>query len=204
MVFQVIIYDCDGVLIDSRESNRAFYNHILARFGLPALTDEQLAMVHVSTAQGAIDFLFQDHPSRNEAQAYQQTINNAPFLPLIRPEPHIQEVLIRLRSRYRTAIATNRGKSLPLVLRNLGLHDLFDLTVSAYDVTRPKPHPECLQRILTHFRLKPQAALYIGDSRLDQEVAAAAGVPFTAYKNPGLAARYHLQDHRELLPLLQF
>ncbi len=33
-MFQVIIYDCDGVLIDSRESNRAFYNHILARFGL--------------------------------------------------------------------------------------------------------------------------------------------------------------------------
>jgi len=199
----MIIYDCDGVLIDSRESNQAFYDHILARFGLPPLTEAQLNVVHVSTAQGAIDFLFQGHPGRRQAQAYQRTINNDPFLPLIRLQPHIREVLLRLRSRYLTAIATNRGKSLPLVLRNLGLDDLFDLIVSAYDVTRPKPHPECLLKILTHFQLEPQAALYIGDSALDQEVAAAAEVTFAAYKNPGLNARYHLQSHLDLLPILK-
>jgi phosphoglycolate phosphatase len=202
-LFKVIIYDCDGVLIDSRESNRAFYNHILERFGLGPLTEAQLAVVHVNTAQGAIDFLFQGHPRRSEAQAYQQTINNALFLPLIRLEPHIREVLIRLRSRYLTAIATNRGKSLPLVLRNLGLDDLFDLTVSAYEVTRPKPNPECLEKILTHFRLEPEAALYIGDAALDQEVAASAGVPFAAYKNPGLPALYHLESHIDLLAVLK-
>jgi phosphoglycolate phosphatase len=203
-VFQVIIYDCDGVLIDSWESNRAFYNHILNHFGLPPLTEAQLAVVHVSTAQGAVDYLFQGHPSREEAQAYQQTINNDPFLPLIRLEPDIREVLLRLRSRYLTAIATNRGKSLPLVLRTLGLDEFFDLTVSAYDVTRPKPDPECLVKILTHFRIEPEAALYIGDAALDQEVAAAAQVPFAAYKNPGLSARFHLQGHLDLLPFLKF
>ena len=202
-MFQVIIYDCDGVLIDSRESNQAFYNHILARFGLPPLTEAQLAVVHVNTAQGAIDHLFGGHPGLAEAQAYQRTINNDPFLPLIRPEPHIREVLLRLRSRYATAIATNRGKSLPLVLKNLGLADLFDLTVSAYDVTRPKPDPECLLRILTHFRAAPAAALYIGDSQVDREVAATAGVPFAAYKNPALPARYHLNTHLDLLPILK-
>ena len=201
-MFQAIIYDCDGVLIDSRDANQAFYNHILTRFGLAPLTEAQLDVVHVSTAQGAIDYLFGDHPLREEAQAYQRTINNAPFLPLIRPEPHIREVLQRLRSCCRTAIATNRGKSLPLVLRVAGLEGLFDLTVSAYDVSRPKPHPECLEKILTHFRLPPADALYIGDSQVDREVAGVAGVPFVAYKNPGLKARYHLQDHRGLLSIL--
>jgi phosphoglycolate phosphatase len=202
-LFQLIIYDCDGVLIDSRDSNRAFYDHILKRFGLGPLTETQLGVVHVSTAQGAIDFLFRGHPSRKEAQAYQKTINNDPFLSLIRLEPHIREVLRRLRPRHRTAIATNRGKSLPLVLSNLGLEDLFDLTISAYDVTRPKPHPECLLRILLHFRLEPEEALYIGDSPVDQEVATAAGVPFAAYKNPGIKARYHFQSHLDLLPVLK-
>ncbi len=202
-MFQVIIYDCDGVLIDSRESNQAFYNHILARFGLPPLTEAQLEVVHASTARGAIDYLFAGHPGLAAAQAYQRTINNDPFLRLIRPEPHIREVLIRLRPRFATAIATNRGKSLPLVLKNLGLADLFDLAVSAYDVTRPKPDPECLSKILTHFRAAPAAALYIGDSQVDREVAAAAGVSFAAYKNAALTARYHLEDHRDLLPVLE-
>jgi phosphoglycolate phosphatase len=202
-LYKIIIYDCDGVLIDSRESNRAFYNHILARFGLPPLTETQLKVVHVLTAPGAIDFLFQGHPSRSEAQAYQKTINNDPFLPLIRLEPHIREVLRRLRPDYLTAIVTNRGKSLPLVLNNLKINDLFDLTVSASDVSRPKPDPEGLIKILQHFQLPPEAALYIGDSALDQEVAAAAGVPFAAYKNLGLEAGYHLNTHLDLLPILK-
>jgi len=37
---------------------------------------------------------------------------------------------------------------------------------------------------------------------VDRLVAAAAGVPLAAYKNPDLAAPYHLQDHRELLEVL--
>ncbi len=202
-MFQVIIYDCDGVLIDSRESNRAFYNHILARFGLPSLNEAQLEVVHVSTAQESIDHLFQGQSGLEEAQAYQRTINNDPFLALLRLEPHIREVLDQLRPRYHTAIATNRGKSLPLVLKTLGIADCFDLTISAYDVTRPKPNPEGLLKILTHFRTEPKAALYIGDAALDQEVAATAGVHFAAYKNPELRARYHLQDHLDLLQILQ-
>lgn len=198
----VIIYDCDGVLIDSRRSNEAFYNHILAHFGLPPLTPEQLDRVHSATAQEAVDFLFRGTPWLDAAQAFQRQVDNAPFLALIRLEPHIREVLAQLRPGFRTAIATNRGKSLPLVLQTLGLDGLFDLTVSCYEVTHPKPHPECLQKILQHFRISPDEALYLGDSEVDGLVAEEAGVPLAAYKNPRLRARYHLQDHLELLALL--
>jgi len=201
-LFKVIIYDCDGVLIDSREANTAFYNRILDRFGLAPLTPGQLAAVQVLTATAAIDYLFQGHPERQRAQAYQRHVDNEPFLPLLRLEPHIRGVLVRLRRSHFTAIATNRGKSLALVLERLGLAGLFDLTVSSYDVLHPKPHPECLRKILEHFHTGPGQALYIGDSSLDQEVAARAGVPFAAYKNPGLTAPYYLADHRELLDIL--
>jgi hypothetical protein len=37
---------------------------------------------------------------------------------------------------------------------------------------------------------------------VDAQVARAAGVAFAAYKNPRLAADYHLQDHLELLKIL--
>jgi HAD superfamily hydrolase (TIGR01509 family) len=198
----VILYDCDGVLIASRRANEAFYNHILGRFGLPLLTPQQLDVVHVSTARGAIDFLFQGSPCLDEAQDYQRRIDNAPFLALIRPEPHVREVLVRLRPGYRTAIATNRGKSLPLVLRHLDLERLFDFTVSCYDVREPKPHPECLLKVLHHFRVQPREALYVGDSAVDKQVAQAAGVLFAAYKNPGLQADYHLKDHLDLITIL--
>jgi HAD superfamily hydrolase (TIGR01509 family) len=199
---KVIIYDCDGVLIDSRESNRAFYNHILSRFGLPPLTPEQLDFAQVSTAQAAIQHLFAGTPFLEEAQAYQRNLDNRPFLALMRLEPHVREVLEEVRPSYRTAIATNRGKSLPLVLEHLGLKSLFDFTVTCYDVSRPKPHPECLLKILHHFQIEPEEALFMGDAPEDALVSRRAGIPFAAYKNPGLKARYHLEDHLELLRIL--
>ena len=156
----------------------------------------------MSTAQEAIDCLFGGTPYLAAAQAYQKAVDNRPFLPLLRLEPQVREVLARLRPRFRTAIATNRGRSLPQVLAHLGLENLFDFTVTCYQVTRPKPHPECLLKVLDHFRLKPAEALYVGDASVDQEVANAAGIPFAAYKNPGLKAAYHLQDHLELLRVL--
>ena len=199
---RVIIYDCDGVLIDSRRANAAFYNHILENFGLPRLTPQQLDFVQYSTAQDAIDLLFQDTPWREEAQDFQRAIDNGPFLNLLRREPHVRETLVSLRPAYRTAIATNRGKSLPLVLQELGLADLFDLTISSYEVAKQKPHPECLLKILEHFRVEPGEAMYIGDARVDLLASRRAGVTFVAYQNPDLEAGYHLQDHLDLLKIL--
>ena len=199
---KVVIYDCDGVLIDSRQANAAFYNHILEKFGLGPLSPRQLDFVQSSTAREAIDFLFQGTTWRAEAQDYQRGIDNRPFVPLLRLEPHIREVLASLRPAYHTAIATNRGKSLPLVLKELGLDGLFDLTVSSYEVENHKPHPECLLKILEHFQVAPGEAMYIGDAPVDLLVSRRAGVIFVAYQNPELEADYHLQDHRHLLEIL--
>jgi phosphoglycolate phosphatase len=199
---KVIIYDCDGVLIDSRRANEAFYNHILARFGLPPLTQDQLDWVQMSTAQQSVARLFHGSPCLPAAQAYQLTIDNRPFLSLLRLEPHVRETLGALRPTYRTAIVTNRGKSLPLVLKELGLESLFDLTVTCYDVRRPKPDPEGVLKVLDYFRAAPEEALYIGDAAVDCQVARAVGITFAAYKNPGLKARYHLEDHLDLLKVL--
>jgi phosphoglycolate phosphatase-like HAD superfamily hydrolase len=69
----------------------------------------------------------------------------------------------------------------------------FDLVVSALDVARPKPDPECLHKIRAHFAVDPDEMLYIGDSPLDAQAAAAAGVPFIAFQNPDLPADHHIQ-----------
>jgi phosphoglycolate phosphatase len=199
----VIIYDCDGVLIDSSVANQAFYNHILAHFGRSPLTPEQYAQVSPLTARDALTWLFTGTPWLAAAQEYQKTMDNSPFLPLIRAEPNLEKTLRLLRPHYRTAIATNRGKSLPSVLNHCGLTEFFDFTVSSLDVREPKPHPECLNRILDHFKVLPTQACYIGDSDLDREVSARAGVCFGAYRNPSLQASFHLQDHFDLWRLLK-
>jgi phosphoglycolate phosphatase len=199
---KAIIYDCDGVLIDSRRSNEAFYNHILGRFGLAPITGEQLDVAQVSTARDSIVGLFAGSPFKDAALNYLEEVDNQDFLPLLTLEAGIKETLAALRPAHHLAVATNRSRSLPLVLERLGLAPFFELTVSSADVQHPKPHPECLLKILAHFKVGPAEALYVGDSEVDQQTAARAGVGFVAYKNSGLEALIHLDCHRDLLEFL--
>jgi phosphoglycolate phosphatase len=200
---KVIIYDCDGVLIDSSLANQAFYNHILAHFGRPPLTPAQWVYVKPLAAPDALVWLFQDTPWLAAAQEYQKTVDNTPFLPLIQAEPGLHETLTLLRPLYRLAIATNRGKSLLAVLKHCGLEAFFEVTVTSLDVREPKPHPECLHRLLRHFEVTPGQACYIGDSDLDREVSARAGVMFGAYRHSALEAAFHLDNHLELWRILR-
>lgn len=199
---KAVIYDLDGVLIDSRAANAAFYNQILRNFGMPDITPQQLTQAQFLTSQQAVDLLFQGTPYKAAAQEYQKQVDNTTFLPLITLEPHVKETLTRLRPAYGTALATNRGRSLPLVLDSLQLTAFFDVIVSSSDVVNPKPHPESLQIILRHFGINRREALYIGDAEADRVLAARAGVPFLAYKNPELKALRHLRDHAELWQIL--
>jgi phosphoglycolate phosphatase len=109
-------------------------------------------------------------------------------------EPHLREFLGYLRPTYFTALATNRTTTTGAVLSYHGLAEGFDLVVSAQDVSRPKPHPESFERILDHFSLDPQQAIYIGDSEVDEAFAANAGVALVAYRNPRLNAAHHLDS----------
>ena len=57
---KVVAFDCDGVMFDSQNANRAYYDHLLDRFGLPPMTPEQLAYVHMHTVDESLAFLMGD------------------------------------------------------------------------------------------------------------------------------------------------
>lgn len=193
-MLKLVAFDCDGVLFDSRQANTAFYNAILAHFGRPPLTPAEVDYVHSHTVWESLRHIFPNHPEVEEVLKFARTFDYGPFIAMMVEEPHLREFLEFLRPACYTALATNRTTTTGAVLTYHGLAGHFDLVVSAQDVTRPKPHPEAFRRILEHFGLKPQQAIYIGDSRVDEEFAARAGVPLVAYRNPELTAAYYLDS----------
>jgi phosphoglycolate phosphatase-like HAD superfamily hydrolase len=58
--------------------------------------------------------------------------------------------------------------------------------------------------ILEYFDCLPEEAIFIGDSPIDVQHAAACNVPLIAFKNPELTARYHVQCFMEILALPPF
>ncbi|MBM4295108.1 MAG: HAD family hydrolase [Deltaproteobacteria bacterium] len=194
MLLKLVAFDCDGVLFDSRGANEGFYNAILAHFGRAPMGPAAVDYVHSHTVWESLEHIFQDYEDLPEARQYVRTLDYSPFIPLMVEEPHLREFLQFLRPGCFTALATNRSTTTRAVLIYHGLEDYFDLVVSAQDVSRPKPDPEAFGRILNHFRLQPEEAIYIGDSRVDEEFARRSGVRLVAYRNPELSAAYYLDS----------
>ncbi len=191
---KLVAFDCDGVLFDSRQANTAFYNAILARFQRPPLSPQALEYVHSHTSPESLAYLFSDYPDFPEVMRFYRTLDYRPFISMMAEEPHLREFLEFLRPRWRTALITNRTSTTKAVLAYHGLQESFDAVLSALDVSYPKPHPESFLRLLNQFGLESREAVYIGDSRVDEEFARNAGVPLVAYRNPQLEADYYLDS----------
>lgn len=193
-----VVFDCDGVLFDSREVNRAYYNFILEHLGLPAMDPEAEEYAYMHTVDAALAYLV---PVELVAQAkeLQGHMTYEDFLDRMIPAPGIHELLEALHGwGIRLAVNTNRKNSMEMVLDRFGMAHLFAPVMTAAKVTHPKPDPEGLCRILAHWGMTPEQVAYVGDSEVDAATAAALGVPLWAYRNPKLPAKLHVDSFADL------
>jgi HAD superfamily hydrolase (TIGR01509 family) len=198
----VVIFDCDGVMFDSRMANVNFYNHILKKFNLPPMNEEDEYFVHIHTAEDSVQQIFKGTRYGTEAEALRTKMDYSPFIKYMLIEPDLKTLLEALKPRYGLGIATNRSNTMEFVLEVFELTAFFDIVVSSLDVSRPKPHPESLYKILDHFSIEPSEAVYIGDSIVDFYTAQAAGVHFISYKNNALETPYKISRLLDLKNIL--
>jgi HAD superfamily hydrolase (TIGR01509 family) len=198
----VVIFDCDGVMFDSRQANINFYNHLLKQFGLPPMSEDSVPFVHMHTADESVRHLFRGTPYMEQAQVFRMQMDYGPFIKDMILEPGLEELLKVLKPQFGLAVATNRSNTIEPVLESFGLKGYFDLVISSLDVKKPKPHPESIFKILDHFKVTPQNVFYVGDSAIDDETAKASGVHFISYKNRDLEADYHVDVLLDIVRLV--
>ncbi len=197
-VIKVIALDCDGVMFETVNANRAYYNDILAYFGRPPMTPEQFAYTQMSTADEAIAHLFPDPESFAAAQAHRKKTGYDAYIQHMKMDPDLLPLLEKYNGAYYMAVATNRSDTMRKVLSQHGIEHYFDLVVTAMDVARPKPFPDPLLKVMDHFKIRPDEMIYVGDSVVDEQAARAAGVPLVACRNSCLDGDFHIQQLNEL------
>jgi phosphoglycolate phosphatase len=197
--YALLVFDWDGTLVDSEARIAGCLRQALTSVGIepPAPTRLRkvigLAMPQVADAllDGADEataarFIaaFRDAWWCTEAEAAQ-------------PFHGIVETLRDLAGRHRLAVATNKSRrGLDLELRSTGLGDLLCASRCA-DEARGKPDPQMLHDLLRETGVPPDAALVIGDTAFDLQMAAAAGVAAVAVEC-GMHDREHLLGHGPL------
>jgi phosphoglycolate phosphatase len=77
---------------------------------------------------------------------------------------------------YRLGCVTNKAEQFTVpLLKDLGVHDYFEIVVSGDSLPRKKPDPMPLLHVAEFFGVEPENALMIGDSVSDVKAARAAG-----------------------------
>jgi phosphoglycolate phosphatase len=205
-MLKLIVFDCDGVMFDSKNANCMYYNHLLEHFDLPQMSSSEQDFVHMSNVSDSISHIFRHYtePTLEEVHALRLQASYAPFLQYMEMEQDLVEFLKIISPRYHRAISTNRTNTMIPLLQSFKLEKYFEKVVTAASAKRPKPAPDGLLEILEHFNCKPEETIFIGDSIVDEQHAAACNVQLIAFKSPDLKAQFHVRSFMEILELPPF
>ena len=196
---RLVIFDCDGVMFDSKDANRIYYNQLLEKFGHSLMDEKEEDYVHSHNVLDSVNYIFRKYPREiEEVNQYRISVDYTPFLKYMVIEPDLKEFLGMLKPKFYTAISTNRSNTMPSVMKMYDLESYFDLVVTSLDVEQPKPHIEGLVKILNHFQLSASEAVYIGDSMVDREHTAGVNMRLISFKNPDLPAEYHVNSFLDI------
>ncbi len=202
-----LVFDCDGVLFDSKEANTAYYNHIRAAIGLPPMNRAEAAYAHMVSTTEALERMIPEELHKAAFAARDSLRYRDHFMSLMRPAPAVFDCLAALHGKgLRLALCTNRSDSVHDVLTHFGM-DRFFSPVVTISRAKPKPYPDGLLQIAEEWRAPACDIAFVGDSLVDQQASAAAGVPFWSFANPDLHARLHVDSFSQLgemlLPVLR-
>lgn len=201
---QGVIFDCDGVLFESRRANLAYYNTVLKHFNVPDVDEndqEKATLCHTAASPEVFKVLLGDERVAPALEISAQ-LHYRQFIPWMDPEPGLFDVLSELSADRPLAVATNRGTSMPEILKHFKLENFFQVVVTSRDVERPKPYGDMLLLAAKKLELPLDQLLFIGDSIYDRMAAEAVGMKFMAYK-PQFEHKPFLNSHGELAALLR-
>ncbi|MFB3852562.1 MAG: HAD family hydrolase [Vicinamibacterales bacterium] len=192
-----IIFDMDGVLVDSEPIHVEATRRLLSTFGVSYDVDAGDDFFGFSDRE-----VFRVLRARHALEPDEETLGSlwvAEVLPLIArgvvPAPGVPAIVFWLRNQgFRLALGS--GSAPPIIeatLRSLGVQECFEHVVSASDVGRGKPAPDIFLEALRRLGVPADRALVIEDSRNGLVSAVSAGIPCVVVPCPSTCR----QDFRE-------
>ena len=181
----------DGVLFDSMPNHAYAWSHAMTTFGL-AMTPEEVYMHEGQTGSGTINMLAQRFWGRNATEEECRRIYEAKTVlfntrPEPCPMPGALELLRKVRAQgLMRVIVTGSGTHSLLDRLNATFPGIFrrELMVTAFDVSKGKPHPEPYLTGLERAGVAASDAVVVENAPLGVQAARAAGI-FTIAVNTG-------------------
>lgn len=190
--FRAIIFDMDGVIVNSEPHHERAFREVLAEIGYPNLGGLVFSdYVGRADSELWVDFIARHRPAHSlEALLSRKRHRMIKLLREAQPLfPGLPELVAQLARRCPLALAS--GSEHPIIQTVLsldGLHRHFRVVVSATDVARGKPAPDIFWRAAKLLQVAPADCVVIEDSKPGVAAGRAAGMQVVAITNTHPAA----------------
>ncbi|MGB6162677.1 MAG: HAD family phosphatase [Pseudonocardiaceae bacterium] len=178
-VVRAVVFDLDGVLVDSEQLWDAVRRGVAAEASRPWPTEATRAMQGMSTAEWSAYLTdavgIPAEPEQVAATVVERMASRYhERLPLL---PGAVEVVQRLGRRWPLGLASSSPRRLiDIVLEAAGLAPWFQVSISTEEVGAGKPSPAVYQTVVGRLGVEPVQAIAIEDSSNGLRSAAAAGL----------------------------
>ena len=188
---KLIIFDLDGVLIESRELHYCSLNDALRSIDPKYVIsrDEHLSIYDGLNTTRKLQLLTETKSLPTEYHDMVWQRKQLATFELIKKFP-IDDKLVDIFSKlklagYFIAVASNSiRETVKLSLLKIGILEYVDYYVSNQDVTHPKPYPEMYWKCMTALKALPKNTLIIEDSHIGRQGAIDSGAVLMAVENP--------------------
>lgn len=204
-MFKAVIFDLDGVLVDSIDAVTKYLRDVLIASGYTAPSETNIRSVfHLPRPEALKALTRSDSPI--ELKRLLKISNKVPFLHhLMKTTDGAKEVVKELSSLYPLAIVTSKMRpNTEEYLKRSGLKIFFPVVVTHEDTEKHKPHPEPLILAASRLGFKPEECIYVGDSNSDVEAARACAMKVMGYSdNITLQADFRADTFADILFLFK-
>jgi beta-phosphoglucomutase family hydrolase len=183
-MLRAVIFDWDGVVVDSSAHHERSWEILAAQRGLPLPADHFKRGFGKKNNVIIPDLGWATKPEEVDALAHEK---EEIYRSLVRakgidPLPGVRELLAALRDgKIPCAIASSTERAnLDLPLDLMGIRDFFAVTVSGEDVVHGKPDPAVFLLAAERLGLAPSDCVVIEDALVGIEAAKRAGMPVIA------------------------
>jgi HAD superfamily hydrolase (TIGR01509 family) len=181
--FELVIFDCDGVLVDSEPLGNRVLAECLTEIGLPTTLEDSLRTYKSRSWSQCVEIiegkLGRPMPDGFAASYYKRAL--ATFERELVAVPGIHEVLDRITTP--TCVASNgRHTTMQVTLKKTALLERFQGRIfSAVDVPRPKPFPDLYLHAARQMGATPSVCAVVEDSPSGIRAAREAGMTVFGY-----------------------
>ena len=178
-MIKALVFDIDGVLIDSFDANLKFFQDLLSKAGYKPPTKKEYSPIFHLSMLDVVRICTKSADEKEIKRIWEMGRSRKVKYPifLLKTTKDLEKTIIELSGKYLLGIVTNRVKEgiykIPVLSR---LKKYFQITVAYQDTKNHKPHPDPLLLACKKLGVNPDEAVYVGDAQSDIIAGKAAGM----------------------------